>query len=386
MKIFRVCLVIGLLGMLFGCKTSTESTPSDGNVSLAAPAPSEGIQIEVTPFPVPYGTEVQGDFYFQLPTTVPLNIGRIEVLMNDGTHHMNCYKTDFDFFQSFKGDTIVYDKSQLGDTTAVVYHAMVFRHDGKVDSEVVPWQKSFYVTSVAANSAIMIEAQVSHLDWTLPVLPNDTTVDAASRGKKTSVILQPHQNMIIENHYVNATVQTTPNGMGKVLINLYYATEANTVGSSMYFGKYTHLNIPPHSVDYTVPMVCDFKSVPFPIYLLGMTGHFHTHGKLFYVDVINQLHDSLGNRLLDSLGHPMYTVAQPKIYSSDAWNEPPFKSFDVPIKLSPFQTIRYTAVYENPSDATITFGPHVLTQEHDNLFCWFVPAWNGGQSVYDNGP
>ncbi|HYM20514.1 MAG TPA: hypothetical protein VEW28_05865 [Candidatus Kapabacteria bacterium] len=322
-----------------------------------------------------------------MPTNIPINVGRIEVAMNNGSHHMNCYKTDLNFFQGTKGDTILYDKTQLGDTTGVVYHSMIFRHDGVVDTEVVPWQQSFYVTSVANNSQILIEAQVPSLDWTLPTLPNDTTVDPSVRGKKSIVVLQPHQNMIIENHYVNATVQSTPNGMGKVLINLYYATEANTTSASMYFGKYTHLHIPAHTMDYTVPMVCQFpSSLTFPIYVLGMTGHFHSHGKTFFVDVVNLAHDSVGNPLLDSAGHQIITVAQPKIYINATWSEPPFKSFDTPIKVNAGQTLRYTAIYDNPTDSVINFGGHVLTQEHDNLFAWFVPGWFGGNTVYDNGP
>ncbi|MBS1903253.1 MAG: hypothetical protein JSS75_06085 [Bacteroidetes bacterium] len=345
------------------------SYDSDGNVVLQPPAPGEGIQIMVDTFAVPYGKEIQGDFYFQLPNDVPIYVDHIEIAMNKGSHHMNCFKTDLKFQQG-----------QFGDTTPVTKHRMMFTHDGKIDTVMADKQMSFYVTTVWNNSDMMVEAQVDHLNWNLATLPTDTSTPENLRGKQTVVRLEPHQNMIIENHYVNADVQTTPNGKGKIYINLYFAKSADIIPASMYVGRYVHLQIPPHSTDYAYPKNCVFPvDLPRPIYILGMTGHYHAHGKSFFVDVVRQKFDEFGQLK----GYDSIPVI-PKIYVNSTWNEPPFVSYDKPIKLDTGETLRYTAVFYNPSDTAVNFGGHVLYQEHDNLFAWFVPAWNNGKTVRDD--
>jgi hypothetical protein len=375
MKLLKIFAVVISLGYLFGCKSTSEPatehlyTDAEGNVHLEPPAPGEGIQIEVDTFAVPFGKEIQADFYFQLPTDVPIYVDHIEIAMNTGSHHMNCFRTSLKF-----------DQGQFGDTTAVVQHRMLFAHDGKVDTTMASMQQSFYVTTVWNNSDMMVEAQVDHLDWKLAKLASDGSVPADLQGKQTAVRLEAHQNMIIENHYVNASLQSTPNGKGKIYINLYYAKDLNTITASMYVGRYVHLQIPPHSLDYSYAKVCNFPpDIPRPIYVLGMTGHYHAHGKSFFVDVVHQQHDEFGQlKGIDSI--PVHS----KIYINDTWNEPPFVSFSTPIRLDTFQTLRYTAVFDNPSDTAVNFGGHVLYQEHDNLFAWFVPSWNNGATARDD--
>lgn len=376
MKLLKVFIVLVSVGYLFGCKSSTAPTTTEhvshdaaGNVILEPPAPGEGIQIEVDTFAVPVGKEMQADFYFQLPNDAPIYVDHIEIAMNSGSHHMNCFRT-----------TLKFDQGQFGDTTPVVQHQMIFRHDGKVDSQMVPMQKSFYVTTVWNNSDMMVEAQVDHLDWNMAKLGTDASVPVALQGKQTAIRLEAHQNMIIENHYVNGGPQVTPSGKGKIYINLYYAKDANTTLASMYVGRYVHLQIPAHSTDYAYAKVCNFPAdIPRPIYLLGMTGHYHSHGKQFFVDVVHQQHDEFGQlKGIDSI------PVQSKIYINSTWDEPPFVAFNTPIKLDTFQTIRWTAVFNNPTDSVINFGGHVLTQEHDNLFAWFIPNWNNGATVRDD--
>lgn len=377
MKSIKLLFILASVMYLSSCKSSTTETTQDhlwtdseGNVHLAPPAPGEGIQIMVDTFGVPLGTESQSDFYFQLPTDVPIYVDHIEVAMNTGSHHMNCFKTDIKFQQGQFGDT----------TVSTTKHRMVFTHDGVADTQMVDRQLSFYVNTVWNNSDMMVEAQIDHLDWTLAKLPTDASTPADLQGKQTSVRLEAHQNMIIENHYVNASIQRTPNGEGKIYINLYFAKDANNVPASMYVGRYLHLQIPPHAVDFSYSKVCQFPAdLPRPIYILGMTGHYHAHGKQFYVDVVKQIYDEFG-QLKGYEEEPLRS----KIYINPTWDEPPFVSYPTPIRLDTGETLRYTAVFDNPSDTAVNFGGRVLTQEHDNLFAWFVPAWNGGQTVRDD--
>lgn len=377
MKFIKVLFGLLSIAYIYGCKSTTEPAAQDhlwtdatGNVHLEPPAPGEGIQIMVDTFNVPLGTESQSDFYFQLPIDAPINVDHIEVAMNSGSHHMNCFKTDLKF-----------QEGQLGDPNApITDHPMMFTQNGKTDTIMAKRQLSFFVNTVWNNSDMMVEAQVDHLDWKLTQMPTDASTPAELQGKQTSVRLEAHQNMIIENHYVNASIQRTPNGEGKIYINLYYAKSINNVTASMYVGRYTHLQIPPHAIDFSYAKVCQFPAdLPRPIYILGMTGHYHNHGKQFFVDVIKQHYDEFG-QLKGYEDEP----DRAKIYINPTWDEPPFISFPVPIKLDTGETLRYTAVYDNPSDTIVNFGGHVLTEEHDNLFAWFVPGWNGGQTVRDD--
>lgn len=374
MKSFRIVAVLAAVFYVWGCKSSTETTvdhlsyDSDGNVVLQPPAPGEGIQIIVDTFSVPLGKEVQGDYYFQLPNDVPITVGHIEIAMNKGSHHMNCFRMNDSFAI---GDTNIYPRN------------MFFVHDGKRDTQTVVYQQTFYTNNVWANSDLLVEAQVDHLDWDLATMPSDTSVPENIRGGKTVVQFQPHQRMIIENHYVNATTQSTPNGKGKIYINLYYAKESKIVPASMYVGRYKKLKIPANTSDYMAQMVASFPTnMQFPMYILGMTGHYHSHGKTFYVDILQQKFDSTFGQYQGVDSTPVHS----KIYVNSTWNEPPFISYSSPIKVDVGQTLRFTAIYDNPTADPILFGPKVLTNEHDNLFVWFVPGWQNGRTVYDDGP
>jgi len=334
---------------------------------MAPPPPGEGIQMAIPPFTVPDSTEVQGDFYFTFPSSIDYEIGRIEIAMNEGTHHMNCFKTP-----------IVWppDSGQP--------QKMIMRlEDGSVDTQAIRFQPEFNATIVWAASDMMIEAQIPYLNWILPVMHEGT-----DSGKQTVVKLPASQRMIIENHYVNKTLvggstQATPNGKGAVIINLWKATTGNTVPASMMVAKKTNIDIPPNS-DVTFQKDCKFTQLDnasdWPIYILGMTGHFHSRGKSFTVDKMQDI--------LDANGVPTGndSVFQANIYQNAAWNEPPFTSYDPPIQLNLGQYLRYTTEYVNNSSQTFLFGPQVATQEHCNLFSWFVPAWHDGQSIYDNQP
>ncbi len=373
MKLTKLALVCAVFAGMVGCKATEPVTPTqahrwydaDGTVFLEPPAPGEGIQIVIDTFAVPKGTEVQGNFYFKLPITAPLNIGRIEVATNRGTHHMNCFRTVIE---------------QTADATTQPKN-IIFTQNGKVDTANILYQPTFYSNTVWNASDLLIEAQVDSFVWELAKMPDDSTVPASLRGKQTTVTLQPNENMVVETHFVNATSQSTPNGKGKVIINLYKTHETNLVAASMMVARRTPLILPPGQTT-TVAKTCTFPGATFPIWILGMTGHYHSRGKSFFVDVVNL--KRLPNGDIDPSGaiDSSANVAD-KIYSNVTWSEPPFTSYPVPYKLNYGQTIRYTVTYFNNTPNTILFGPHVETEEHCNLFSWFVPGDGQGTTIYD---
>ncbi len=369
MKRFLPLFLLLVAFVISSCKSSTETVTqthgndADGNVWMKAPPPGEGIQIEVQPFTVPTGTEVQGNFYFNIPSNVPFDVGRIEIAMNEGTHHMNLYKTAF-----------------VWPPDSGVPAPVVFSHiDGKVDTVMVRYEAQFNATNVRTNGGdLMVEAQVPYLNWEFPKLTEGTSV-----GAQTCIHFDANQTLVIENHYVNSgTVnQTTPNGKGKVIINLWKPTGTSLVHAAMMFAKKTAFKLPPMT-DTTLTKDCIWLNNPqyktAPLYILGMTGHFHSRGKNFWVDKMQQKYDASGNVSGDSV--------LSTIYRSATWSEPPFSVYDTPIKLdlSKGEFLKYHAEYYNPLTTTINFGPHVLTEEHMNLFVWFVPGILDGRTMYDD--
>src|SRR5437588_9770767 len=72
---------------------SSHWVDASGNVQMDPPPPGEGIQIKILPFYVKSGTEDQEVYFFDFPSDVDFEIGRIEIANNEGTHHMNCFIT-----------------------------------------------------------------------------------------------------------------------------------------------------------------------------------------------------------------------------------------------------------------------------------------------------
>lgn len=345
--------------------TETHGIDKDGNVWMNAPPPGEGLQIALAPFDVPNEAEVQGNFYFFLPNDVQFDVGRIEIAMNEGTHHMNMYKS-----------TVAWPQDSGIDRGVVFTHL-----DGTVDTTKIKYQAQFNATIVANNGALLVEAQLPYLNWELPKLAD---------GRQSVIRFKAKDTVVIENHYVNFTAlpigsQKTPGGKGKVIINLW-KDNSNAVPelSSMMFAKQIHLSIPKNDPDYTITKNCFFPGVTtYPISILGMTGHFHSLGRKFWADKRRATFDVSGNIIAD-------TLIEAHIYQSSTWDEPPFTVYPTPVVLNAYPSllqqeyIQYGANYVNPTQNTVLFGPHVGYEEHCNLFVWFAPGYNGGATIYDN--
>jgi hypothetical protein len=202
----------------------------NGDVQLAPPPPGEGIQMEIQPFIVPQGTEIQRNYYMKFPSDVDVDIQKMEFAFNPGSHHLNIFKSDSEDLPegSF---TETYDA--------------------------VAWEKWYLV----------VDSQNGSLGWKLP--------------EGVAIHLNAHQQLNLQIHYVNVDAQRTRNGRGKVLVNWWFA-KPGTVKSTMgaMFAQNRTINLPPHAFStYT-------KTVKFPydVTVLAMTGHFHSRGKEFIVN------------------------------------------------------------------------------------------------------
>src|ERR1035437_6781332 len=80
----------------WNCKSTTAPIvdPSASDVTLAAPAATDGFQVRVGPFNVPSGTEVQKDYYLKLPNATDVWVSKVIFRFNAGSHHLNIFKND----------------------------------------------------------------------------------------------------------------------------------------------------------------------------------------------------------------------------------------------------------------------------------------------------
>ncbi|MFA5833246.1 MAG: hypothetical protein WDA22_07195 [Bacteroidota bacterium] len=182
-----------------------------------------------------------------------------------------------------------------------------------------------------------------------------------------AIKLKGKQQLLIQTHYVNGGSQLSPNGRGKVLINFWTIPKSqvtNEVG--LIFASNTLINIPPKD-SLTVRKFV--KKIPNDINILAMTGHFHSRGVSFWAQ--------------------HYEANFKEIYRNTAWSEPPIKVFGAPeypstgYVLPKNQQIAYYTSYYNSTNDTVKMGPHVLNEEHSNLFLFFWPAPADGKTIYD---
>ena len=373
-RLLPLCLLFAA-AFIVSCKSTgvvadsqSHGVDASGNVWMNPPPAGQGIQIAILPFTVPDSAEVQGDFYLNIPSDVPFNVGRIEVAMNDGTHHMNLYKSN-----------------KVWPPDSGKPRAVAFSHDnGSIDTMNVRYQDEFNATIVRGDSGeMMVEAQVPYLNWEFPTLK-----EGPNAGHQTCVHFEANQKIVIENHYVNIPnltgggSQTTPNGKGKIIVNLWKSTEAQPAIAAMMFARKPNLVV--ETGDHTYSKDCKWGGAQGPyadttLYILGMTGHFHSRGKSFWVEKRQSYNDIHGNPT-DSL------VAN--IYQSITWNEPPFDVYPTPVKvnLGKGEFLRYYSEYVNTTANPIPFGAHVATQEHMNLFVWFTPGLFNAATCYDDAP
>ncbi|MEB3237675.1 MAG: hypothetical protein VKO64_08620 [Candidatus Sericytochromatia bacterium] len=214
------------------------------------------------------------------------------------------------------------------------------------------------------------EATPDHFEDTFDQVPftrydlfagNQTPQSTWQLPAGTGIYLSPRQQLVIQSHYVNASTQTTPE-RAEVKVNLWFAPEgAKPERMGTLFANNRRLIIPPQATaSFTQWFV--FRR---DVHVAAMTGHFHSRGKRFAVSRWD------GARLGELL------------YESLAWTEPPFTTYSDPgIPVASGSGVSFTADYVNRSDATVTFGGKVETQEHANLFLYFWPANPGRDALY----
>jgi hypothetical protein len=272
--------------------------------------PDHGVQLHIARFPVAKGGETQHCYYFKLPSDVDIEVVRFQISFLAGSHHMNLFRT----------------------TTAVPDH----------DAECFTKMDFASPTNVGGVDLI-VGSQSNAMDWKLP--------------DGVAFKLKAHTQLVLQTHYVNASTQTTALDAGEVWVNLNTAPDPTKITAHVgtMFANNMQIHIPPHqSASFTTSCGVDHD-----VNVIAATGHFHSRGKTFEVN-------ACANNLREADATPFFV--------SKAWQDPPFLTLKTPIKLSAGGGLQYTCDYQNDTDLDITFGPHVESQEHCNLFAYFYPS------------
>jgi hypothetical protein len=286
------------------------------NPGFVPPAPpTYGEQIPFGPFDVAPGGEVQLCRTLKLSNDEPMAVNRLEVIMNEGSHHLIVFRSYKDFPDE------------------------IFPCWGTVNFD--DWD---FVMDVNRSGGY---------DWKL--------------APGQAFVMKPHQQIMIQSHYVNATTVQSPDG-ARNYVNLHATHDPVAHELRGMFTVNSRLNIPPQSY-WSTTRRCRFSR---DAQIVAMTGHFHARGLEF---TVNKFQDPETGDITT----PEFDMG--RIYTSDSWNAPNFQVFDPPQLVSIPQGLRFDCSYYNDSDNWIGFGGHADVQEHCNLFFQYYDTLPGQQPL-----
>lgn len=308
----RMFLLLAAAGAsAIACDAEVDPTPDPAEIQLDAP--KSGVQLKTPIFDVAPGTERQHCYWFKLPSDVDLDVVKFEVRYLSGSHHMNLFQTDKDMPDG-EGDCLRGVFSPMGTN----------------------------------GYNLIVGSQSDSLDWQLP--------------EGVAFKIKARKQLMLQTHYVNAATQNTPMGKGRVKVNLHTEVDKSKIKAHMgtVFANNVNINIPPRETR-AFTTSC---SMPKDVKVAALTGHFHSRGKTFSVNL-----------------SPDGTSATDEIYRSRSWDEPPFKVLDPPAAIPNGGAFQYTCEFTNPTENTIKFGPEVEKDEHCNLFAYVYP-WDADEARY----
>lgn len=252
------------------------------------PVPPGGFQLELPPFPLGPGQEIEGCMWVQVPLVAPLDVSAIEIQMNEGSHHFILFRNVDDGNPATPPPTTgVWDPT---DTACLGAGGFQENLSGSQD----PYNIDVYPDGLART-----------------IHPGDY-IGLNSHYINTF-------NVPIEGHvYINfyPYAGTEPHKTAKTL----FATDANFGTSGIgVFGP----GIPPFTIGTTVGNWTNPESAGACI--VGLTSHMHKRGTVFTEEY------PVGNQ----------------IYYSNDWDHPVQLPFVPPLWVPQGDVIRYTCQHDN---------------------------------------
>lgn len=327
-----------------GDKDAGPETPNETIDDIETLTPDEGVTFYIPPFDVPPGAEQQDCYFAVVPD---LNgdgsdvwIDHFKIGLRTGSHHMNIFRVK----------TIVnLDGEAPADGTpgGLVRNGECFKSPNWADWPLV-------VNSQESSPDDPV------VDWVLPE-------GVAQR-------FTPGEKLMLQVHYVNADLQSTPTG-GEVKVNFYKSLQENPIEMGTLFATQQSIRICRDNPEVAFDSTCSFPAGQ-DIHIAALNGHFHSRGERFKVFTWDGV----------STDPPPSTQ---QIYESTSWDEPPMTvGIDavVPSGGGVWWTCEYkweeppagcdAVISRDPEqdpDCCYTFGGVVETSEHCNVFVYYWP-------------
>jgi hypothetical protein len=343
---------------LMGAQCPKPEPKTDGGVAeevLLEPPPSgQGFQLTTPAFDVAAGQEVQDCYFFQIPGEPGsnVNIHKLEVAQNDGSHHMNVFRVR------------TVQRNPDGS-------ARLGPENGAVSQGLNGMGECFRSSNWADWPLIINSQSGGTVDWTLP----DGVVQRFTPGEW----------VMLQTHYVNATTQATST-RGKVYVNFWAVPDSAVVHEmGTLFATKQSIRVCQANPNPSFDGTCQFNSAT-PLRVIGANGHFHSRGRNF--------------TMYGWDGTSTMPAPADQFYVSDTWDDPPMmRSPQLDKEIPANGGIFYTCGFEwqpPPSsvgceflnnrdrgpphntpeedlDCCYTFGGLVESSEHCNIFVYYYP-------------
>jgi len=351
--------LLPLLAALFlaGCDDAEAPLASSPTTPAGPQKPpaGQGFSVSTDNIAIAPGDEIQDCYFFRvgdlarkagLPDNKKLNVHRVQISQREGSHHMNIFRVR----------TVV----NLGPDGGAVQHGKNGQGECFKSPNWADWP-------LVANTQ-----QDGNLDWEYP----DGVVNK----------FDPDEWLMLQTHYVNASSQKTPDGVGRVDVNFWTVPDDQAkVEMGTLFATKQSIRICQSNPKPVFEGTCQFNS-PSPVTIIGANGHFHGRGRNFDMFAWD--------------GKSTSTPPDPaRFYSSSTWDDPPMlRSPSLAQPIQPGGGVWYSCGYQwqppddsvgceglNSFDATkyetskedldccYTFGPIVEKNEHCNIFVYYYP-------------
>lgn len=335
-------------GLVAACSGGKHHASPFDDEHLPDLSPSEGWGYRIAPFDVPSGTEEQDCYFVSVPDlgtgTDPLWVDRVRIGTNPGSHH----------FTIFRVRTILGLDGAPGDVVK----------NGEC-----------YNSANWADWPLVVNNQKS--DPNDPYYELDLPTGVAEK-------FVPGEKLMLQVHYVNASTQVTPQ-RAKVDVNFYRTADANPIEMGTLFATQQSIRVCASNPNPTYSGTCSFGSNP--VHIAAANGHFHSRGRKFDIyswDGVSTTTPPAGDRFYESLSWddpPMVTGLDvtPPVGGGVWWTctyqwEPPPDGCDALNAADP----------QHANDCCYTFGPHVDTNEHCNVFAYYWPALTSTGGIFCN--
>ncbi len=187
-------------------------------------------------------------------------------------------------------------------------------------------------------------------------------------------LFQPGEVLLLTSHYLNTTEDDLDCHVSFTLHTMDAADVQQEAGSIFFYNPL--ISIPPSS-RVTVTRTCPITS---DIHLALLWSHMHWRG----VDFVASSDD------------PATQDAEPALYTTTQWDEPPARQFpfDPPVTLHAGSSLTYSCTYVNESDQTVVAGQSASTNEMCILHGMYWPridpateeCFSGSSTTGDSEP